>query len=54
MASLDRAGFELLGSLENHSCSHVLSEGWIEGPGFPFLDKHLAFQRFAGPTGLFL
>ena len=28
---------------ENHSCFHVLSEGWMEGPGFPFLDKHLAF-----------
>lgn len=41
--SLDRAGFELLGSLLNCSCFCMLWEGWIEGPGFPFWDKHLTF-----------
>lgn len=43
MLSLNRAGFELLGSLKNRFCFRVLSEDWIEGPGVASLDKHLAF-----------
>ena len=54
MLSLDSAGFELLGSLENHSCFCVLLESWVEGPTFPFQEKHLTLERFARPTDLFL
>ena len=43
MLSLDRAGFELLGSLLNCSCFCMLWEGWIEGLGFPFWDQRLSF-----------